>query len=133
MESTHGSWGERLRTFRWDGGLVTLLFLEPRRRCSWHSHKASYNQFTVISGTLGVRTDKGYTSKIGAKQVFTVEPGVMHEFLTYDDPCIVEEIAFVSYDENDIQRERLGGVTEEPEDVEAHKEYLLGGKCQWQK
>jgi mannose-6-phosphate isomerase-like protein (cupin superfamily) len=109
MEQTHGSWGERLRTFQWDGGLCTILFLEPNQRCSWHCHSTAYNQFTVISGELGVRTDKGYVTRLGPKQVFTVEPGICHEFETYDSRTIVEEIAFVKYNEYDIQRQKLGG------------------------
>jgi quercetin dioxygenase-like cupin family protein len=107
--ATHGTWGERIRTFSWDGGISTILFLEPNRRCSWHKHIAAYNRFFVISGCLGVKTDKGYTTKLGPRQMFEVEPGVVHEFQTYDEQTIIEEIAYVRYDINDIHRERLGG------------------------
>jgi len=109
MNNSHGTWGERIRTFEWDGGIVTILALEPNRRCSWHRHITAYNQFYVISGILGVKTDKGYTTKLNPGQSFTVDPGVYHEFQTYDDPAVIEEIAFVSYDANDIQRTTLGG------------------------
>ena len=109
MEQTHGSWGNRLRTFTWDGGLVTLLWLEPNQRCSWHLHDHAYNQFTVISGVLGVKTDKGYTTKVYPKQCFTVEPGIKHEFQTGSEPTVIEEIAFVRYSEHDINRENKGG------------------------
>ena len=109
MSQTHGSWGERLRTFRTNDTLVTLLFLKPRQRCSWHKHVATYNKFTCVSGSVGIRTDKGYETVLLPKQEFTVEPGVMHEFRTYDEDAVVEEIAYVAYDENDIQRETLGG------------------------
>ena len=106
---THGTWGERLRTFEWDGGIATLLFLEPNQRCSWHSHETIYNRFTCISGILGIKTDKGYTTKITSKQMFEVEPGIRHEFQTYDEPVIVEEIAYVKYNEHDIDRKSAGG------------------------
>lgn len=106
---THGSWGERMRTFRWDGGIVTLLFLRPNQRCSWHSHNSQWNRFTVIEGKLGIKTGKGYTTVIHRKQSFEVEPGIWHEFQTYDEHCVVEEIAYVKYDEHDIDRETLGG------------------------
>jgi len=109
MEATHGSWGDRIRTFQWDGGIATILYLEPWQRCSWHSHKTAYNQFFVIEGELGVKTDKGYTSHIAKGRGFTVEPGVKHEFQTYYEPTIVEEIAYVKYDTHDIDREELGG------------------------
>ena len=56
-----------------------------------------------------IKTDKGYSTTLTEKQEFTVEPGVMHEFQTLDEPAIVEEIAYTKYTEYDIQRERLGG------------------------
>jgi hypothetical protein len=98
MEQTHGTWGERLRTFQWDGGIVTLLYLKPLRHCS-----------TCISGKVVIKTDKGYSTTLTEKQEFTVEPGVMHEFQTLDEPAIVEEIAYTRYTEYDILREQLGG------------------------
>jgi len=109
MLATHGTWGNRCVTFEWDGGIATVLFLEPNQRCSYHLHKTTWNQFFVIQGKLGVTTDKGYTTVLGPRQVFTVEPGIEHEFLTYDEPTIVEEIAFVKYNPGDIDRRRLGG------------------------
>ena len=109
MSATHGTWGDRHRTFDWDGGLTTILFLEPNQRCSYHMHKQAFNRFFVISGCLGVKTDKGYVTKLGPRQAFEVEPGVQHEFQTYDEPTIIEEIAYVKYDVNDIFRSQLGG------------------------
>ena len=109
MDQTHGTWGNRLRTFQWSGGIVTLLWLRPNQRCSYHVHKTAYNKFTVIEGKLGVKTDKGYITVVLPKQSFVVEPGVYHEFQTYEKRCIMEEIAYVRYDENDIVRKTLGG------------------------
>lgn len=108
-ETTHGTWGNRTRTFKWSGGIVTVLHLEPNKRCSWHYHNEAYNQFYVISGELGVKTDKGYTTVLKEGQSFTVEPRVYHEFQTYSKPTIIEEIAYVKYDIKDISREQLGG------------------------
>lgn len=113
MEQAHGTWGDRIRTFENDSCLVTILYLNPYRRCSWHSHNTAYNQFTVISGKLGVKTDIGHTI-LQQKQCFTVPPGRKHEFQTYDKATIVEEVAYVKYDENDIHRLQLGGIINEP-------------------
>ena len=106
---THGTWGERLRTFSWDGGITAILFLKKNTRCSWHFHKKTWNQFVCITGRIGIKTDKGYTTELLPKQMFEVEPGVKHEFQVYED-SIVEEIAYTKYDEADIQRETLGSV-----------------------
>jgi len=113
MEQTHGSWGNRTRIFQWDCGLVTFLDLVPNQRCSWHFHKKSFNQFYVVKGELGVKTDKGYITKLSKGQAFTVEPEVKHEFQTYDEPAEVIEIAWVEYDIDDIFRQTLGGVLTE--------------------
>jgi D-lyxose ketol-isomerase len=45
--------------------------------------------------------------------MFEVEPGVTHEFQTYEEPTIIQEIAYVNYDPEDIQRETLGGPLDE--------------------
>lgn len=112
MEQTHGTWGTRTRIFNWDGGLVTFLELDPFQRCSYHHHKQAYNLFYVISGCLGVRTDKGYLSKLSKGQMFTVEPDIRHEFQTYEEPTLIVEVAFVKYSTHDIYRQTLGGPLE---------------------
>ena len=109
MEATHGTWGNRIKTFQWDGGLVTILYLEPNQRCSWHVHKAQYNQFFCIEGKVGIKTDKGHITWLGPKHVFTVEPGVQHEFRTDEEGALIQEVAYVKYDENDIDRKLIGG------------------------
>ena len=113
MEQTHGTWGNRTKIFKWDGGLVTYLDLVPNRRCSWHFHRHTFNLFYVVSGELGIKTDKGYTTRLKEGQVFTVEPEVQHEFQTYDNPTRVIEVAWVEYDSNDIYRKQLGGVLDD--------------------
>ena len=114
MDTQHGTWGVRTRTFATESCLVTILRLKANKRCSWHKHKHTYNQFFVIEGRLGIKTDIGpdkqrQTTIIGAGQSFVVAPGVMHEFQTYKQPALVEEVAYVKYDESDIHRMQLGG------------------------
>ena len=66
--------------------------------------------FYVVSGELGVKTDKGYTTKLTSQQIpFEVEPKVTHEFQTYNEPTVILEIAYVKYEPNDINRQALGG------------------------
>ena len=114
MERTHGTWGERIVTWSDNASLVAILTLYPHKRCSWHKHAHSYNQFYVIEGELVVKTDIGPNNQrnvaiITKGQSFLVSPGVMHEFRTREKQTIVEEIAFVKYDSRDIHREQLGG------------------------
>lgn len=116
MNTGHGTWGVRTRTFRTESCIVTILFLKPNKRCSWHKHNTAYNQFFVIEGRLGVKTDIGPEESnetiVERGQSFTVPPGVTHEFFTLDRRAVVEEIAYVLYDETDILRSRLGGDVE---------------------
>ena len=114
MDIQHGTWGERVRTFKTDSALVTILYLKPWKRCSWHKHNTAFNQFYVIAGMLGVKTDVGpngqrQITKIRPGQAFTVKPGVTHEFQTYDEATIIEEVAYVRYNDADIHRTQLGG------------------------
>jgi len=109
FSQTHGTWGNRTRIFNWNGGLVTYLELEPNQRCSYHHHKTAYNLFYVIEGCLGVKTEMGYTTKLNKGNVFTVDPGIRHEFQTYELPTKIIEIAYVEYDVGDIYRQTLGG------------------------
>lgn len=109
MENTHGTWGRRIRIFQDDHTLTTVLYLEPNKRCSWHYHNTRTDQFFVISGKMGVKTDKKYTTILTEGQSFTVEPGVKHEFQTYDKEAVVIEISYTKYDDSDIHRIEDGG------------------------
>ena len=116
MDQTHGTWGTRTVTYQDDYHIVTILQLDPNQRCSWHGHTSSYNQFYCITGVVGIKTqcgpgDQTRTIKLHPGQIFTVPPRVIHEFITWDQWAIVEEIAYVKYDPNDIDRLELGGAT----------------------
>lgn len=109
MDQSHGTWGNRVRIFQNDSCLVTVLYLEPKKRCSWHVHETAYNKFFVVRGKLGVKTDRGYTTWMTDGQSFDVEPGVYHEFQTSDDFTVICEVAYTKYNENDIKRHSVGG------------------------
>ena len=101
-------------TRKTNSSLTAILYLNPKKRCSFHQHKTAFNQFFVITGSIGVKTDIGPEGEIQVAQLnegdtFVVPPGIRHEFQTYAEPAIVEEIAYVEYDPSDIYRERLGG------------------------
>lgn len=108
MTLHHGTWGDREVLFGNSTCLVTVLYLKPHKRCSWHKHKTSFNQFYVVKGVLGVKTENGLT-KIMEGQNFVVPPGIMHEFQTYEEETTIVEVCYVEYDHNDIDREVLGG------------------------
>ena len=108
MERTYKTWGEKWNLFQNDLCEVSILYLKPLQRCSWHRHKAKSNQFFVISGCVFIKTEWGI-AEIREGQIFTIKPGEYHEFQTGDAPAILQEIMFVKYDEADIERLILGG------------------------
>jgi len=108
MERTHKSWGEKWNLFQNDLCEVSILYLQPNERCSWHKHMAKYNQFFVIEGEIFIKTETGI-ARVGKNQIFTTKPGEYHEFQTHELPATIQEIMFVRYDSEDIQRVTTGG------------------------
>jgi mannose-6-phosphate isomerase-like protein (cupin superfamily) len=84
----------------------SFLKVTAGHRCSWHSHKSKANLFVVIHGDVGIVTEHGET-RLTEGHCFTVMPDLKHEFRAYMDSEMIE-IMFVKYDENDIDREKLG-------------------------
>jgi len=110
---THGTWGLRKEIFEPRNGEfvgeIHWLILEPHQQCSYHSHKAKYNLFYCLSGTIGIVTDKGYTTWLTEGQKFRTAPLEKHRFKTGEEPTQIVEVAYVKFDPNDIEREELGG------------------------
>jgi mannose-6-phosphate isomerase-like protein (cupin superfamily) len=108
MERTHKSWGEKWNLHINDLNEVSVLYLQPNQRCSWHKHQTKFNRFFVIQGSLYIKTESG-VAEVKEHEIFTTRPGEMHEFQTHDSGAIVMEIMYVKYDPEDIQRETIGG------------------------
>lgn len=108
MERTYKSWGEKWNIFQNDLCEVSILYLRPQQRCSWHRHQAKYNQFFVIAGELAVKMVDGI-ARLSKGQIFTTRPMEWHEFQTGDSRAVVQEIMYVCYDPEDIEREKIGG------------------------
>lgn len=113
MERTYKTWGEKHNIFENDLCEVSVLYLNPMRRCSWHKHQAKYNLFYCLKGTLYIKVADG-TAKVAQGQIFTTNPGEMHEFQTGEDGALVIEVMYVKYDRNDIERQILGSEMEKP-------------------
>lgn len=104
-------WGERWCLHQDSTHTTNILKLKADFRCSWHSHKTKWNLFAVISGSVGIKTIDGETI-LGPGESFTVAPGEMHEFRVHEDSVMVEEM-YVEYDDDDIDRENVGGKMED--------------------
>lgn len=108
MERTFKTWGNKCNVFQSDLCEVSILDLNSNQRCSWHRHQTKSNQFYVLRGELFIKTEWG-VQKVDEGQIFTVRPGEWHEFQTHEKPCLVQEIMYVQYNPEDIERKILGG------------------------
>jgi len=108
MERTYKTWGEKWNIFQNDLCEVSVLYLRPMHRCSWHKHQAKFNLFFVIEGKLFVKTPDG-TAEVNQGQIFTTRPGELHEFQTHSERAKVIEVMYVKYDPADIDRDIVGG------------------------
>jgi len=108
MERTYKTWGEKWNIFQNDLCEVSVLYLKPNQRCSWHNHNTKYNLFFVIDGEINIKTEWG-TALIKQGQIFTTRPGEWHEFQTTENKATVVEVMFVQYDSEDINRKEIGG------------------------
>lgn len=108
MERTRKSWGEKNNFFQNDTCEVSVLYLEPNQRCSWHRHEAKYNLFYVLDGKLVLKLEDGETEVLPG-QIFTTIPGEFHEFQTRELDTICIEVMYVKYDAHDIIRTIVGG------------------------
>lgn len=93
---------------------IHRLEINKNSFCSKHKHLYKYNKFYIESGELEVtiwKNDYKLVDKIILKsgESTTINPGEYHQFESKTD-CIVYEIYWVALDENDIQRDSVGGV-----------------------
>ena len=112
-------WGERWLVRQDSTHTTNLLILKRNTRCSWHSHKTKWNLFVVIEGLVEIVTIDGETL-LSPGEEFTVSPGEMHEFRVLEDGMMIEEM-YVEYDDNDIDREKPGGIMENKTKVRRRK------------
>lgn len=95
------------------------LVIKPNHRCSYHRHMFKHNSFYVIHGILyidyarpGRYRGKAVDSRaLNHGEVFSVPPGIRHQFRTGKDPCLVLEMYYTEPLSEDIIRDDKGGPT----------------------
>ena len=110
MENIHKIWGSRSRILLDSYNEIDLLQLKKDSFCSTHIHKTKINTFILVSGKVKIETEIGNIILMPNDE-WTVYPLVKHRFVVLEDSVMLE-LAFVrdgTIDENDINRESLGG------------------------
>ncbi len=110
MEHIQKIWGTRSRILLDDYNEIDVLQLKKNTFCSTHTHQDKINTFILISGKVRIETELG-NHILHPNDEWTVYPPIKHRFVTLEESVMVE-LAFVrdgTIDENDINRESLGG------------------------
>lgn len=109
-------WGQTRCLARGHGFEVHELNIRRGGYCSRHKHSAKWNQFFVLSGTLGVRYydptgDEDEMHNLGRDCSLLVPPGQLHRFESHLSDVHCMEIYWTDpVDPDDIQRLDEGGV-----------------------
>lgn len=110
MENIHKIWGTRSRILLDSYNEIDLLKLKKNTFCSTHTHQGKINLFILVSGKVKIETELG-NILLMPNDEWTVYPPVKHRFVVLENSVMLE-LAFVrdrKIDENDINRESLGG------------------------
>ena len=110
-------WGDTTEIFNRSGVHMELLNIDGQSHCSKHLHRAKYNQFTVISGSIVIKEwsndyDLIDRTDLNAGDSCVVKPNVMHQFVNEEDEeAVVLEMYWSQMEIDDIEREDVGGRT----------------------
>ena len=82
---------------------VKLIYVNANSRLSLQYHKKRSEFWKVIKGTAVVETDKK-TIVLREGETITIPRQAKHRVLALESDCIILEIAYGRFDENDIVR-----------------------------
>jgi len=109
-------WGLTQHIFGHNGVSIHRIEIEPGGRCSKHKHQHKWNAFWMESGELEIEVWKNSYDLIDRTiirtgQITKVPPGEYHRFVNNSgQKCVVYEIYWTELEEDDIQREDVGGI-----------------------
>jgi mannose-6-phosphate isomerase-like protein (cupin superfamily) len=108
-------WGLTQHIFGHNSVSIHRIEIEPGGRCSKHTHQHKWNAFWMESGELEIEVWKNSydlidRTTIRTGQMTKVPPGEYHRFVNNSgQKCVVYEIYWTELEEDDIQREDVGG------------------------
>lgn len=88
------------------------LIIKPWHRCSMHVHQFKHNAFYGLQGHVFIDTEIGRSGQrveLLPDHVFTIAPGVAHQFQTASAFCTMLEMYFTEPLSEDIIRRNVGG------------------------
>ena len=116
MKNKQGKvWGFTEQIFGKNNVSIHRIAVNPGGFCSIHKHIYNWNMFYVESGALDVKTWKNDYDLVDKTTLYEsegimIKPGEFHQFQNNtDEMAIVYEIYWTELDENDIERNGVGG------------------------
>lgn len=82
---------------------VKLIYVNANSRLSLQYHKKRSELWKVVKGTAMVEIDEK-TIVLGEGETITIPRQAKHRVLALENECIILEIAYGRFDENDIVR-----------------------------
>jgi mannose-6-phosphate isomerase len=82
---------------------VKLIYINANSRLSLQYHRERSEFWKVIKGTAEVELD-GKIFEVKEEETIDIPKGVRHRVKALDNNCVILEIAYGKFDENDIVR-----------------------------
>jgi mannose-1-phosphate guanylyltransferase len=82
---------------------VKLIYIKANSRLSLQYHRDRWEFWKVIKGTAQVELD-GKILKVNQEENVVIPKGVKHRVKALNDDCVILEISYGKFDENDIVR-----------------------------
>jgi mannose-6-phosphate isomerase len=82
---------------------VKLIYIKSNSRLSLQFHKERWEFWKIIKGTAQVELD-GKILEVKEQQNVVIPKGAKHRVKALKDDCVILEISYGKFDENDIVR-----------------------------
>ena len=82
---------------------VKLIYIKANSRLSLQYHKERWEFWKVIKGTAQVELD-GKIIEVKEEENIVIPKGVKHRVKALNNNCVILEISYGNFDENDIVR-----------------------------
>ena len=121
MEIRGKIWGSTSKIFDKNNVQVERMILNSNSFCSKHKHNHKFNMFFVEKGKIKVSVwKKSYNlvdvTVLESNQCTIVPPGEFHQFEVLEENSIVFEFYWTETNDNDIERETVGGINNHGEE-----------------
>lgn len=99
----HRPWGRFEKYHENQLSTVKLIYINANSRLSLQYHRERSEFWKVIKGTAEVELD-GKIIEVKEEETIDIPKGVRHRVKALDNNCVILEISYGRFDENDIVR-----------------------------